>query len=93
MLKKLTTAANIINFLQAGFLYKRAVRSFSLITVWFCNFLAQEYWRKSWSENVGEIDARILTQKKSDLSKAAEDIPYDRYKEVQTKPQVNFSGP
>jgi len=38
---------NFINILHAPFSYKSALHSFSIITVWLCNFLAQEYWRKS----------------------------------------------
>jgi len=33
-----------------GPFFKQSVlRSFSIIVAWLCNFLAQEYWRKSWS--------------------------------------------
>jgi len=32
------------------------LRNFSLVTVWLCNYLAQEYQRKSCSKNVDEID-------------------------------------
>jgi hypothetical protein len=31
----------------SAFLYQSVLRRFSLVTVWFCNFLAQEYWCKS----------------------------------------------
>ncbi len=40
---------NFINILLSTFLYKSVLRSFSLITVWLCNFLAQEYQEKSCS--------------------------------------------
>jgi len=40
---------NFINILLKPFLYKSALRSFFLITVWLCNFLAQEYQLKSCS--------------------------------------------
>jgi len=44
MLMKLTTGVNFINILLAHFLYERVLLSFSLIKVWFCIFLAKEYW-------------------------------------------------
>jgi len=31
-------------------------KCFSLITVWLCNFLAKEFWCKSWVFNVRKID-------------------------------------
>jgi hypothetical protein len=37
---------NITNILQAEFLYKNALRSFSLITVFLCIFLSKEFSRK-----------------------------------------------
>jgi len=37
---------NFINILHKNFLYKSALRSFSLVTFWLCNFLAQKYWYK-----------------------------------------------
>jgi len=40
----------------ATFLYESALHSFSLLKVWLCNFLAQEYVHKNCSLNVGEID-------------------------------------
>ena len=39
-------SVNFINTLHAPFLYKSALQSFSLITVWLCDFLAKEYQRK-----------------------------------------------
>ncbi len=45
---------NFINILHLPFWYKSVLRSFSLVTVWLCNFFVQEYWYKS--ENVDEID-------------------------------------
>jgi len=39
--------SNCTNILRLPFLYKRALHSFSLVTVWLCNFLLQEYWRTS----------------------------------------------
>ncbi len=38
-----------IKILRVPFLYKSVLNSFSLVTVCPCNFLAQEYWRKSCS--------------------------------------------
>jgi len=39
---------NFINILLENFLYKNAcLHSFSLVTFWLCNFLAQNYWCKS----------------------------------------------
>ncbi len=49
---------NLINNLCKPFLYKSALHSFSLITVWPCNFLVKEYWRISCLLNVEEIDYR-----------------------------------
>ncbi len=44
---------------MSSFLWTKIILlSFSLITVWLCNFLAKEYWRKSCSKNVDEIDTR-----------------------------------
>ncbi len=39
-----------INMLRSPFSYKSALGRFSLVTVWLCNFLGQEYWRKSCSK-------------------------------------------
>jgi len=39
---KLTQGFNFINISQAPFSYKGVLHSFSLVTVWLCNFLAQE---------------------------------------------------
>ncbi len=36
--------------------YKRAFRSFSLLTVWLFNFFAKIFWHKSSFQNNGEID-------------------------------------
>jgi len=41
--------ASRIQFYQhllTNFLYESVLRSFSLVTFWLCNFLAQKYWRK-----------------------------------------------
>jgi len=43
---------------KATFLYKSVFCSFSLVTVWHCNFLAKGYRRYSCSKTVGEIDYR-----------------------------------
>ncbi len=37
-------------------MYKSILRSFSLLTVWYCNFLPKEYWSKSCAQNDVEID-------------------------------------
>jgi len=37
---------NFTNILRAAFLYESALHSFSLITVWLCNFLRKEYCHK-----------------------------------------------
>jgi len=34
---------NFINILSAPFLYESVLPSFSIITVWLCDFLAKEY--------------------------------------------------
>jgi len=39
---------NLTKILQAAFLNKMVFQSFSLLTVWLCNFLAKEYGRKSY---------------------------------------------
>jgi len=48
---------------HANFLYESALRSFSLVTFWLCNFLAQKYWLKNIgtkdAKNVDEIDTRL----------------------------------
>jgi len=41
---KLTASVNVINILRWPFLYKSVLHSFSLVTVWLCNYLEQEYW-------------------------------------------------
>ena len=46
MMVKLTTSFNFIKILLKTFSYKSALRSFSLISVWLCNFLAKEYCAK-----------------------------------------------
>ncbi len=38
---------NFINILLVRLLCESALRNFSLITVWLCNFLVQKYWRKA----------------------------------------------
>ncbi len=38
--------------------YQSSLRSFYVLTIWVCNFLAKGFWRKNCSENVGEIDTR-----------------------------------
>jgi hypothetical protein len=43
------TGVNFIKILHATFLYKSASRSFSLIAVWLCIFLAKAYQCKSCS--------------------------------------------
>jgi hypothetical protein len=40
---------NFINILLSTFSYELVLRSFSLVTVWLCNVLAQKYRRKSCS--------------------------------------------
>jgi len=47
--KEKKICVNFINILLATFLHKSVWLSFSLITVWLCNFLAKEYGRKSCS--------------------------------------------
>jgi len=42
MLMKSAPGVNFINILLENFLYKRASNSFSLVTFWLCNFLAQK---------------------------------------------------
>jgi len=49
MYVKLTTGVNFTNILFEPFLYKGALCSFSLLTIWLSNFLAKEYWPKSFS--------------------------------------------
>ncbi len=49
MLVKLTKGVNFSNILHKPFLYESALKDFSLITVWLCNFLPKEYGRKSCS--------------------------------------------
>jgi len=47
---RLLPGENFTNVLRAPFLYKSALRSFSLFPVRHCNFLAKEYWHKSCSK-------------------------------------------
>jgi len=42
-----SAGVNFINIIQVHFLYKSILHSFSLVTVWLCNFLATEYRCKS----------------------------------------------
>ncbi len=44
-----TSGVNLTNILRTAFSYKRVLLSFSIITVWLCNFLAKEYRQKSCS--------------------------------------------
>jgi len=53
---------NLINILPKTFSYKSIFCSFSLLTVWLCNFLAQEYGCKSCLLNVDEIDSINVLQ-------------------------------
>ncbi len=54
------SGVNFINILLEPFLLESVLQSFSLVTVCLCNFLVQEYRRKSCSENVDKINYRIL---------------------------------
>ncbi len=47
--KMLTVGVNFINILHAPFSYKRALHSFSFLTVWLSNLLGKKYWCKSCS--------------------------------------------
>jgi len=49
MLVKLTPGANFINILLGIFGTKVLWAAFLQVTFWLCNFLAQEYQRKSYS--------------------------------------------
>jgi hypothetical protein len=40
---------NFTNILQAAFCTEVFVRSFYVLTIWVCNFLAKGFWRKSCS--------------------------------------------
>ncbi len=51
-----------IKILRAIFLSKSALRCFSLVMFWLCNFLEQKYCRKSCSKNVDEIDYSLKLQ-------------------------------
>jgi len=55
---------NFINILPANFLYKSALGSFFLVTVWLCNFLAQKYWQKAARKMLMEL---TLSQTYDDL--------------------------
>jgi hypothetical protein len=44
--KEKLPGVNFINILRSIFLYKSTLRSFSLITIWLCNFLAKGYVQK-----------------------------------------------
>ena len=50
---------NFNNILRAAFSYESFLRSFYVLTIWVCNFLAKGFWRKSCSQNDGEIDTRL----------------------------------
>jgi len=45
----MTSGVNFTNILQAAFLYKSSLRSFYVLTIWICNFLAKGFWHKSCS--------------------------------------------
>ncbi len=49
-LMKSDPGVNFINILPEPFLFESALRSFSIIKVWFYNFFFQEYWHKSCSK-------------------------------------------
>ena len=49
MLMKLDPDVNFTNILRAAFSYKSVLRSFSVLTVWVFNFLAEGNQCKSWS--------------------------------------------
>jgi len=40
----------------SSFLCKIILHRFPLISFWLCNFLLKGYWRKSCSQNIGEIN-------------------------------------
>ncbi len=58
-LAKVTTGVYFTNVLPAAFLYKRVLQTFSLLTVWLCNFLTKEYWRKNCLEKGTHTQYRI----------------------------------
>jgi len=43
----MTQGVNFTTFYKQLFWYESVLQSFSLLKVWFCIFLGQEYWRKS----------------------------------------------
>ncbi len=47
--KQSTPCVKFTNIFRAAFLYESVFWSFSLLTVWLCNFCLKEYWRKSFS--------------------------------------------
>jgi hypothetical protein len=62
MLMKSTSGADFINILRESFSYKSALSSFSLVTVWLCNFLAKGYRQKNLEHNVDEINTKMSTK-------------------------------
>jgi len=54
--RKSSSFANFINILCLNILYKSVLSSFSLVTIWLCNFFCTKYLCKSYSWNVDEID-------------------------------------
>jgi hypothetical protein len=40
---------NVTNILRAAFSYESFLRSFYVLTIWFCNFLMKGFWHKSCS--------------------------------------------
>jgi len=62
MLMKLTTGVSFTYILQAALSNQRVLSSFSLFTVCASTFIGKEFWRKSWSKEVGKVDYRYLIQ-------------------------------
>jgi hypothetical protein len=42
-------SVNLTNILGAAFPYESFLRSFYVLTIWVCNFLAKGFWQKSCS--------------------------------------------
>jgi hypothetical protein len=45
--KNFGMTVNFTSILQAAFYYQSSLRTFYVLTIWVCNFLAKGFWRKS----------------------------------------------
>ncbi len=77
---KLTKGVNFTIILCAPFSYKSVLCSFSLVTVWLCDFLAKEYQHKV----AHKMLIKLNTYRKKKTSSAQTDVRFS-HREAETQ--------